>query len=70
MDDGASDTIFNFNLTVERKCSDVSYVKNLPVTELLQNEEEIFHREFINENDYCEEDEDELSFKDEQVLIL
>lgn len=66
LDDAASDTIFNFNLSIERKCSDVSYVKNLPVTELLQNEDEIFHEEFIDEND----EEDELSFKDAQVKCL
>ena len=65
LDDAASDTIFNFNLSVERKSSDVSYMKNVPVTELLQNED-IFQREFTNEND--DEEDDDFSFKDTQVF--
>ncbi|XP_066929515.1 spatacsin-like [Clytia hemisphaerica] len=52
LDEWKSDTIFSFQGNIDRKCSDVSYVKNLPVTELVQNEE--MDRLFVNEKESLE----------------
>lgn len=67
LDEWKSDTIFNFQGNIDRKCSDVSYVTNLPVTELVQNEE--MDRLFVNEKESLE-DSGEFVLKDTQVILF
>ena len=72
MEDSKTDSIFSYHGSIiDRKCSDVSYIKNLPVTELLQNEEIdfMFDKERIEQQENESESEKEFIFEDLQVSL-
>jgi len=70
LEDSKTDSNFSYHGSiVDRKCSDVSYIQNLPVTELLQNEEMdfMFDRERIEQQENESESEGEFALQDLQV---